>query len=326
MLAGAVCGAGLLSGGELVAFFGGANVFCLMLSALTFFIGFAFGDFTSGNAEKYVFLAADAVFSAAMISGLDDILGFAGILKGVPVASALSIIAFHFLLSKNVKSIERLNCVLIPVSVAIVLIAVIIAPAAPITGAAGAKGAVNAVLYACMNVFVALPPVKIAAKNKSKRAKITAALCFSAFFMLFAYLILRVSPRTSLPLLDVSYGTPLFPLLIVAIFIGSFTSLVCYLYPLKEFATEKAGNKKTRVFYCVFLYIALFLLSRVGLNAIIKYLYPVVGALGASVIIKGFVGIKISAKGDTNKKRSALCPEKRKTKSKNLPKKNTATI
>lgn len=324
---GAVLGAGLLSGSELVSFFNSKSVICLLLSGLLFFIGFAFIGAAQDGFTKVAFLIADGVFASAMLSGLDEIAWKAGILYGFPVVSLLSILVFHFLLSGNIGALEKVNCALMPLSVVIVLAAAIFS--APITAPqvnTGAKDIVNAVLYACMNLFVALPSARIASESKGKGALITAAFIFAVFFVSLAYLILRVSPKMSFPLFSVTYGTPLYPVLIIAIFIGSFTSLICYLYPLKNVITEKWKNKKSRNLYCFLLYAALFALSRAGIAAIIKYVYPLVGALGLFVILKSFVGIKRKAKGDTMKKRSALCQERKRPKSKNLPKKNTAII
>ncbi len=326
VIAGAVMGAGFLSGGELIAFFGGVNLFCLALAAAVFFIGFSFVRTENDCGSKSVFMLAELVFSLAMLSGLDEIAGYAGILKGVPAASIISLFIFHFSFSKDIKKVEKVNCVLIPVSCAIVLSAAIFAPAQGMAvKGTSAVGVINALLYACMNLFVALPSVHIAKKSKSKRANVAAALCFSVFFTLFAFIILRVAPKTALPLIDISYGTALYPLLIAAIFIGSFTSLICYLYPLKNFIVEKTAEKR-RGAYCFLLYALLFILSRAGISAIIKYCYPLVGALGLVSIVKSFFGIKGKAKGDTMGKRSALCQKRKRVKSKNLPKKNTATI
>ena len=326
MLSGAVMGAGFLSGGELVAFFGGVNFFCLALASAVFFIGFSFVHTENDCLTKSVFMIAELVFSIAMLSGLDEIAGYAGAKKGVPAASILSLFIFHFLFSKDIKKVEKVNCVLIPLSSVIVLSAALFAPAQGLAiQGTSAGGVINALLYACMNLFVAMPAAKIAKKGKSKRVNTAAALCFSVFFAVFAFIILRVAPKTALPLLDISYGTAFYPLLIAAIFIGSFTSLICYLYPLKNFIAEKTAKNRRGV-YCFLLYFTLFILSRVGISAIIKYCYPLVGALGLSLIVKSFFGIKGGGIGDTMEKRSALCREEKRIKSKNLPKKNTATI
>ena len=324
---GAVLGAGFLSGGELVGFFGSRSFLCLLISGTLFFMGFAFIGGADDRFLKYALMVADGVFAAAMLSGLDTIIWQTGVLNGFPVVSVLSLVAFHFFLSESIGKLEKANCILMPLSVIIIFAAAVIAK--PITAPrqnADVKDAVNAVLYACMNIFVALPSTMLAAKNKGKSVKITAAFLFSAFFVAFAYLILSVSPPTALPLIDMARGTPLYFALVVAVFIGSYTSLVCYLYPLKSLIAEKTAKTKRRSGYCFLLYLILFSLSRAGISAIIKYCYPLVGALGVFAVIKSFFCIKRTAKGDTTIKRSALCRERKRPKSKNSPKKNTATI
>ncbi len=329
VISGAVLGAGFLSGGELVAFFGTRNVICLALAGAVFFLGFAFCRVEKDRFTNTAFMLADCIFSASMLSGLDEMAGLFGALKGIPVVSVLSLLLFHFFISKDIKKVEKVNCILIPAAIVVVFCAAIDAPAhAPmsVTCRAGAKDLLNAVLYACMNVFAALPAVGIAATGKKNGVKVAAAICFSVFFVLFAFIILRAALNTAFPLLDMSYGTALYPFIVGAVFIGSFTSLVCYLYPLKNFLEEKTENKNSRAVYCFLLYTGLFLLSRLGLNAIIRYLYPLIGGLGAFSVCKNLFGIKRTAKGDTTIKRSALCQERKRIKSKNLPKKNTAII
>lgn len=327
LISGAVMGAGFLSGGELVAFFDG-GIFYLSVAAIAVFIGFAFISVPKDAFSKTAFLVADGVFAVSMLSGLDEITAYAGILKGIPVASLLSLTAFVFLLSKDIKKVEKVNCVLIPLSVIIVLTVAITAPAnyhAPVPHSAARK-TVNALLYACMNVFVAIPSVDLAKQGKSKSTLIFSTACFAAFFAVFAFLIIRVSPKNSMPLLDISRGTVIYPLLIGAIFIGSFTSLVCYLYPLKNAVLGVTQNKKQRDLYCFITYSVLFLLSRVGIENIIKYFYPIVGALGLFSIVKSIIGIKIPIRGDTMRKRSAICQERKRPRSKNLPKRSTGII
>ena len=327
VLSGAVMGAGFLSGGELAVFFESRTILCVCISGAVFFAGFAFTEVKKDGFTEFVFAAADGVFACAMLTGLDEIAYYAGLKQGVPVASVLSLALFHFFLSVSIKKVEKANAVLIPLSVIAVGAAAICAkPLAVQSASSGAKNIINAVLYSCMNLFVALPSVGIAAKDKGRKAKPYAALAFTCVFIALACIILRVAPATAFPILDITRGTPFFPVLVCAVFIGSFTSLICYLYPLKNMIAEKTADKKRRGAYCFLLYFALFLLSRAGFNVIVKYLYPVIGALGLFSIVKSFFGIKKRGKGDTILKRSALCQERKRIKSKNLPKKNTAII
>lgn len=327
VIAGAVLGAGFLSGGELVGFFNSKSAICLTVSGALFFIGFAFIGVNQDGFTKTALIIAGAVFSSAMLTALDEISWETGVIKGFPAVSVLSVIAFHFLLSENVGKLEKANYILIPFAVLVVVAAAFYAePVGAPRFKTSVKDGVNAVLYSCMNLFVALPSVSIAARGKGKRVKILAALTFAVFFVALAYIILRVSPSTALPLIDMATGTPFYPFIVAAVFIGSFTSLLCCLYPLKNLISERTADKKRRNVYCFLLYCVLFALSRAGIAAIIKYCYPFVGALGLFSIVKSFFGIKSRGKGDTMKKRSALCRERKRPKSKNSPKKNTAII
>ncbi|MBR0190023.1 MAG: hypothetical protein IJQ23_06525 [Clostridia bacterium] len=327
VIAGAVLGAGFLSGGELVGFFNSKSAICLTVSGALFFVGFAFIGAKQDGFTKMALIIAGAVFSSAMLTALDEISWETGVIKGFPAVSVLSIIAFHFWLSNSVKKLEKANYILIPFAVAVVVAAAFFSePVGAPSPNTGVKDGVNAVLYACMNLFVALPSVSIAARGKKRSVRVIAALTFAVFFVALAYIILRVSPSTALPLMDMAFGTPFYPFIVAAVFIGSFTSLLCCLYPLKNLISERTADKKHRNLYCFLLYALLFLLSRAGIAAIIKYCYPFVGALGLFSIVKSFFGIKRKAEGDTMEKRSALCRERKRPKSKNSPKKNTAII
>ena len=329
VIAGAVMGAGFLSGGELTVFFGGKNVFCLLLAGAAFFIGFSYVRVEKNALSAIAFSVADFVFASAMLAGLDGIASLAGVPDSFPVASLSALAVFHFFLSGDIKKTEKANCVLIPLAVITVFFAAVTAqspvPAKAYAGT-GAKGVINALLYACMNIFVALPSVNMAKVGKKTGATIAAAAAFSAVFAAFAFLILRVAPNTAFPLLDVSRGTVFYPFTVGAIFVGAFTSLICCMYPLKKTVCERVKNKKARIAGCFLLYAGAFFFSRAGFTRIIKYLYPVVGGLGLLTIVKSFIGIKKRGKGDTKIKRSALCREEKNPKSKNSPKKNTAII
>ena len=327
VIAGAVLGAGFLSGGELVGFFNSRSVICLIVSAALFFVGFAFIGANQDGFTKIALIIAGGVFSSAMLTALDEISWETGVIKGFPAVSVLSVIAFHFWLSDNVKKLEKANYILIPFAVLVVVTAAFCAePVGTSRVNTGVINGANAALYSCMNLFVALPSVTIAARGKKQSARIAAALIFAVFFAALAYIILRVSPSTALPLIDMATGTPFYPFIVAAVFIGSFTSLICCLYPLKNLISERTTGKKRRNLYCFLLYCVLFALSRAGIAAIIKYCYPFVGALGLFSIVKSFFGIKSRRKGDTMGKRSALCRERKRPKSKNSPKKNTAII
>ena len=326
VICGAVIGAGFLSGGELVAFSPSREIFYIAVAATVFFLGFALPYSESGAFARAAFLIADAVFAAAMLAGLDGIACVALNIKVFPVASAASLAAFYFL-SDNVKTVERLNCVLTPLSVAIVVVALCLTATAPVPAPykSGVKGFSNAVLYASTNVFVAMPAVNMGGKGKSVKARAISALAFACFFAAFAFFILRIAPQTDMPVLDLCKNTPAFPFLIAAFFIGSFTSFVCFAYPLKDYLDKTVKNGRRTPYFAV-LCAFLFLLSRLGAGVIIKYLYPVIGGAGACVIVKNALGIKSARKGDTVLKRGKICLKERKPKSENLPKKNTATI
>ncbi|MBQ9485387.1 MAG: hypothetical protein IJU83_00960 [Clostridia bacterium] len=327
VICGATIGAGFLSGGELIAFFPSRSLPCLAIAGTVFFLYFILPIDGNSSFFKYAYLAADAVFAASMLSVADEIAWNAGIFKGLPIVSVVSLSVFELFFSEDIKRLVGLNSVLIPFSVFVAIFAAISAEVFLSQSEMTARDGVNALLYACANAFAAFPSVKLAAYGKNKAVKIAAAGGFGVFFVALSYVILRASPNVSLPLISVSVGKSVYPFLFAAIYVGAFTSFACCAFSIRKAAVKgKAG--KCRGLYVALLYGILFVFSRLGVGRICRYVYPLLGGLGAFTLIKRIFGIKNRAGEIIMKKnflRRKLCPQKR-IRSKNLLKKNTANI
>lgn len=335
-LCGACFGAGFLSGSELIAFFPSKNLVFLAVSGLVFFLGYSFSPKKYGKITFYSFLMADVVFAAATLSGIDGITRELGFFGNIPAVSLFFIGVFHLFLSENIRAVERANLFITP---AVILIAVICAFIAnsenTVNESAGLKDGINAALYAFINLFVTAPTVILAGRNKSIKVKIISSALFSVVFIFVAFLILKGAVFSQNPLSDAVKNTVFFVPICIALILGSFTSFAFFIYPVKGAVLGVFAKDKTKGKISVFcLYLFIFLLSRVNLTYIIRYLYPIVGGAGAiftvNNIVKGIksLRIKMLSIGDTKikDKRRKLCLKKEKPKSKNLPKRNTVTI
>lgn len=348
VIAGAVMGAGYLSGGELVCFFRNGDYFPLVISGAVFFTGFTFLPRDKNDRfYRAATLITDGVFTVAALSGIDAVFGLSGIGNGLPIASVISLAVFHLFLSDGITAIERLNLIVMPLSIAVVFTVAILGlrggnavqlTAFPLIDAF--KSGINAVLYASINVFATSGTVGIASEKLSVKERTVGYAVFSVFFVVFSTLILKVSGDAEVPVAVAVKGGVLFVALITALTLGSFTSLACFLFPLKKetesFLDKRKVKTPVKKVITVLTYVILFAVSRIEFYRIVKYLYPVIGGFGLFFAFRETVralkskGIKRAVIDDnSNRKkteRRKICLKRRKSKSKNLRTKSTVII
>lgn len=315
VVCGAIVGAGFLSGVELLSFFGTENFIApLVFAAALFFIALVaafrteeYEDcaFSEGKIFSAAIKVSDFVFLTGTLAGLDCVFGdFAG---GFPVCSVFAIVFAAFYSKKKGGGLEKLNVILSPViiiSVNVFLLLLIFrSPRLVVVKSVKKLGVLSfarAAAYVFMNVFAALPVLKKCSKNKSKKEKIIASAAFGAFAFLQSAIILVAIKRSDaffaeIPVIEaVKAFKFVFPLKL-ALFLGVFTSFYSYFLPV--YNRDKNGKTNVSGIAAV---IAAFLLSRLGLNRVIAFFYPVVGAFGATYFIKLF--FSAVKKGIKNKK------------------------
>lgn len=315
LLSGAVMGAGFLSGRELVFFFGTEGFLpFLLIAGGVLFSGFAAvfagGGMPAGKAVgrffQTAFLFADFVFAASMLAGLNELTVQAGILGGTPLLSAGACV-FCFLYSvKGKAGAGVLSAVLMPAALILINVAVFSgrtlsyggAPANPLTGIAGAC------VFAFMNVFVSVPAVSAGARGLGRKSLYAGAALFSLLTAAQAALILMAvrgafSADAALPLLSavkggagIAFGA--------ALGLGMLTSFYTCFCNVAEHTGNLWGKKGVAAAAC-----AAYLCSFIGLGNIVKYLYPVIGVLGAvyvGMLLYSLCAarIKTAGSGDNN--------------------------
>ena len=283
---GAVVGAGFLSGSELVAFFGGDNVWYIALSGALFLIALtpvyglngkfeslplAVEKLTGGKkAFNAAVLSSAFIFFTGMLAGLDALGQTFGL--NFPLFSLSAIFVVTSLARYGVSGLEKLNLFLMPV-VIILVNAVILKGDFSFENAQtlDSSNVGNVFLYVTMNAFVAAPALFGAAKGKSKTELITSAILSVVTLCIEAFLILRVIYSTEgaktadLPLLYAVDGWGKYALF-TALLLGTLTSLACSFHPVYEFVKGKFRGAG------VFTVCALaFVLSRMGLGAVVKF-------------------------------------------------------
>lgn len=319
VLLGSVIGAGFLSGAELTVFFGTEDfVPFLFVSGISFFVGFSLFficqkqelrfDSSEERFFNITFFISCAIFSSAMLAGINDLFRGFGIKYLYFLPSLFVLVITYFLSGKGGMAAEKVNSIIMPATLLAAIIFMFTTK-----GTAGAedlpvknKKFLVPVLFAFMNVFITVPAASETLANKSEKTLIVSSALFSVIMSVLSFLILSVVKKAgtackSLPLLY-AFGKNgfMFCAFAICIFLCSFTSFyVCY-FPLAEKLKKKRGKKSKIVFSLV-----VYLLSLTGLGNIVKYVYPLVGAAGtvyiakiAFYLVRKKVGIKANKKAD----------------------------
>lgn len=305
LLVGAVIGAGFLSGAELVAFFGTDGFLpFVVVSGLLFWAGFSsvfagvkdgremylFNGRNSHSVFPALFVCADFIFMVSMLAGMNGLSENYDIFGGFPLFSLFSLAIALFFSEKSKKGAEIINSVLMPAAIVFINFLIIRGDGLSVGGTNPnpAAGAGKCALFALMNIFVSVPVAAACAKGKKRSSLFIAAGISALIIAAQAAVILAAvrragnsAARSGLPLLY-ALGTGGISLIFcAALFIGMFTSFYACYSPLAE-KTEKRFGKKG----ITFLVVSAFLFSLAGLDAIIVYVYPLVGAIGAVYIFR----------------------------------------
>ena len=286
-LIGTTVGAGFLTGAELVRFFGGAGMFALLFACgLQFAFGIVFlllGKKYGGCREamcalfgrggKIVYcllLALTFLPCAGMLAGLDALLP-----NYAPLPSALGLSVVLIFLCRGLKGVGALNTALVPFLVALIFLTGTGAP--PFF--AFTNGAWDAALYAGMNVAFSAPALMDAGREMRTPAR-SCALAAACIFACGTYILagIRAAGDAALafpmPYLTVIRGRRVFA---VAIACSVLTALSSALFPLFS-ACDRLGSHKNAA--RIFVLLAAFTLSRIGLENVIDIFYPIAGGIG----------------------------------------------
>ena len=316
---GSIIGAGFVSGSELVAFFGVSNFwgvvlvscvltalcFCLVFSVassqnLTIVKRNLFGQSKLFNGANVV---CNFLFFVSMIAGLDAVCNALSLFNGLPVLSFLSVVIISFFAKFGIKGLEKLNLYLMPLVIVIVLLCAFTADkGVQVKGEKG--GVVNAVLYCFLNTFVTMPVLFATAKGKSKKVLTLSAIIVAIVVFVLSVIILSVvsknahSLSSAMPFYLAVSSSPFSKWLALALIIGAFTSGASAYHPVYKAVKDRYG-----VWGVVFTGVSAFVFSRLGLTAIVKYVYPLIAGFGGLYLVKMAVykfGIKDRLKAHNN--------------------------
>lgn len=302
---GSVIGAGFISGREIVSFFSGAILIpSVYLTGLIFFfatlmlfrVGTVWGDETVANKaifgrfypllEGFILLSCFISF-ASMLAGLDAL--SESFLGSIPVFSIGGMIVATISLKRGIKGIAVVNFIMVPFMVGAVL-CFLFQKGEFVVFSAGVSGTKDfkIVLYAAMNLFSASQVIISLGSEIDRKSQMISSLILSVVLCFLIFLIAAAvafeganAENADMPLLYLVGKNKSFGVVFgIIVFFGIFTTLITAYYPLYRFAYER----KKRIGVIVVCSLS-FLFSRIGLKAIVDYVYPVQGMMGLIYLV-----------------------------------------
>lgn len=280
---GAVIGAGFITGGEIAVFFLRDFSLSGVYSAFIFFAAMIFtvGD-DYNKVLSFTICFADIVVLGCMFSAVDELSArIFGLSEKLKIFKIILAILTFFISNRGMKVLSSVSAVIMPLVILSVLLVVsrgtvksiVIAPS-------GLVGALMPLTYAAANYLLIYPVIvktcgKLCVKIKLLVAILSSAIIFSLVFFVGANLS-GVSDMTKMPLLTFAEETPFSVLFKICCFCAVFTASVSSSYS----AYSAFGNNERLKFLACLTALAL---SEAGFSAVIGYLYPILGAVGAVV-------------------------------------------
>ncbi len=280
---GAVVGAGFITGGEIAVFFLRDFSLSGVYSAFIFFAAMILtvGD-DYNKVLSFTICFADIVVLGCMFSAVDELSAVIfGLSEKLKIFKIILAILTFFISNRGMKVLSRVSAVITPLVILSVLLVVsrgtvksiVIAPS-------GLVGALMPLTYAAANYLLIYPVIvktcgQLCVKIKLLVAILSSAIIFTLVFFVGANLS-GVSDMTKMPLLTFAEKTPFSVFFKICCFCAVFTASVSSSYSAySAFGT----NERLKFLACL----TALALSEAGFSAVIGYLYPLLGAVGAVV-------------------------------------------
>ncbi len=295
---GTVIGSGFISGKEIVVFFTRFGYFsfpCIFLAGILFFVLFkcllSLGDKALAKLKKsklafVINLFLCLFFSSAMFAGISNLLTFDKIIVNFVIffiVLTLAFIVFKF----GMGSLDKINLILVPFMLILFLVMLstkLSFKSIAIVGQTRYSGfsIFFALLYVILNtanggVIIANLGQRLSKKQKTQVALIS-ALTLSAI-LLIANIVLLLNPTSissAMPLVSM-FSKEGHVIMTFVVFIGCLTTLLTLVYTLSSSMRGLCKNEFIIFFISVILPL---ILSLLGFDFIVEYLYPLASILG----------------------------------------------
>ena len=319
LITSSIIGAGFASGRELSLFFaefGYASLYFLPIVFILFYYCFKmfliigsrrhFENILDVNKQincsiffNITIIAIFLIYAAAMFSGAVEVLSSNLIEVPTFVFHIMIFIISFFVLRTGLKGLYKINIILIPLVILLLIIYSVYSTLNPVTDISYIPSSVNAyilpvsiIIYVAGNMLLSYYILIQAGKDLNERQiKIvsfgaTSIICFVILICIICLITNgAVVMNASMPfvLLTLRLGEP-FPILFMfVLFLGIITSLFTALHTVNSIF--KSGQKnKTPLLCCS----AVLLISLIGFEKIVNYCYPLIGFFGIILILKFF--------------------------------------
>ncbi len=310
LILGTIIGAGFASGKEITTFFTIFGYYSFLCLPIVFF-GFYFCIFklldigTKNKIEnteqlnliifkknnkliKIFTFISFSIISSTMISGLKQSLEISSMLFEIFFTIIISIL-LCFLINKNLKYLNLICMITIPITIVIILIICF-------SSFDGINNAIvshivllpyNAITYVTRNVFLCYFVISSSAynltKNQCKKISFWTSfiLCLLMAVMILAGLCNQQTISDSIPMLSLAQShDALYMIYSILIEFAIITTLISTTITVKSFF-----NFKSKILNCICAVVVCVICSFVQFDYLIKYFYPIIGILGGYLVL-----------------------------------------
>lgn len=310
MIIGSIIGAGFASGKEIEQFFSrfgwGSIVGCVIFGLILFWVSkcvfettnkYNIPDLKSFN--KFIF--KDFVIVVDIILLIDFVIASSGMLAGctslyadiiktnLPIISIVTCVATYFIILGGIDRIVKVSNWIVPFLIVIFLINIVVLlfvgdksgtlPSLNITNFS--LGAFYGLLFTCSNILPAYGVLVVAGKkHKSKNIPLFISIVVCLFIIATTFVIEKSNiVDVDLPLLFLSknVGLAFYYLYGDGLFLALITTFIIGVYNISVLTQNMIKNKYIRNAIII---VIMFALSLFGFSNIVKFMYPIAGALG----------------------------------------------
>lgn len=305
-IVGSIIGAGFISGKEIYEFFASdfslSGVY-LTLLLFVFLIGFTMRENLNETSEKAVGLfvsVANIFISGCMIAGLNEVYEsiFCQIEK-VEILTVLSAILIFIISCKGIGATEKLNGILIPVIIAVILIFGLLKRNQTVVNLSPKTygGVIKPAVYVGFNVILSAKVIKKSGEKLSPPFKILSSVITSlivcVLIVVISLAVVNSDKSVEMPFRNLfSKNKKLFIIVDIITVFAIFTTLVSSFYSALEITPKRKG-----VFAKTLVFLLAYSISKIGFSSIVERIYPTVGVLSYAVIFITYLLSKISLKG-----------------------------
>lgn len=302
---GTVIGSGFVSGREIVVFFSRFGYFsfpCIFIAGILFFFIFKFimnhGNYAIEKLKKsklsfFINLIICVIFTSAMFAGISDLIHFDNILISFLIFSAI-LICSYLVFRFGIKGLEKLNLIFVPLMIFILLIGIILLiQNESIVCEVKSYDSVSVlfcILYVVLNtsngsILIARIGARLSKKQRTRVALLSSLVLFLILLLTNIVLLQNQSSFSSaMPLLAL-FSSWKRIIMSMVVLVGCITTLFSLVYTS---SVSMRGLCKNEFIILMMSILVPLLLSFIGFEVVVSYLYPIASVLGVVLLVDLF--------------------------------------